>query len=109
MSGYLEKGIQTPMAQGRSTKIILRIEWVRNSWLSIKNSLAGPRGRRDPGAMRGLQPPALALLSGSGLGFWAFRVWVFGFGFSCLGFGVWGLGSRIWGLGFGVCGLGFGI
>jgi len=33
--GYLEKGIQTPMAQGRSTKIISMIKWIRTSRLSI--------------------------------------------------------------------------
>jgi len=40
MSGYLEKGIQTPMAQGRSTKIISMFKWIQTSRLSIKNSLA---------------------------------------------------------------------
>ena len=39
-SGYLEKGIQTPMAQGRSTKIIPTIKWIRTRRLSIKNSLS---------------------------------------------------------------------
>ena len=38
--GYLEKGIQTPMAQGRSTKIITMIKWIRTIRLSIKNSLS---------------------------------------------------------------------
>ena len=33
-------GIQTPMAQGRSTKIISMIKWIRTSRLSIKNSLS---------------------------------------------------------------------
>ena len=37
---YLEKGIQTPMAQGLSTKIISMIKWIRTSRLSIKNSLS---------------------------------------------------------------------
>ena len=36
----MEKGIQTPMAQGRSTKIISMITWIRTSRLSIKNSLS---------------------------------------------------------------------
>jgi len=40
MSDYLEKGIQTPMAQGRSTKIISMIKWSRTSRLSTKNSLS---------------------------------------------------------------------
>ena len=40
MQGYLEKGIQTPRAQGRSTKIISMIKWIRTSRLSIKNSLS---------------------------------------------------------------------
>ena len=34
--GYLKKGIQTLMAQGRSTKIILLIKWIRTSRLSMK-------------------------------------------------------------------------
>jgi len=37
--GYLGKGIQTLLAQGRSTKIISMIKWIRTSRLSIKNSL----------------------------------------------------------------------
>ena len=41
--GFLEKGIQTPMAQGWSAKIISMIKWIRTSRLSMKNSLyAGP-------------------------------------------------------------------
>jgi len=40
MEVYLEKGIQTPMAQGRSTKIISMIKWIRTSRLSIKNPLS---------------------------------------------------------------------
>ena len=39
--GYLEKGIQTPMAQGRSTKIITMIKWIRTGRLSIKNLWRG--------------------------------------------------------------------
>ena len=35
-----EKGIQTPMAQGRSTKIISMIKWIRTSRPSIKNSVS---------------------------------------------------------------------
>jgi len=38
MLGYLEKGIHTPVAQGRSTKTISMIKWIRTSRLSIKNS-----------------------------------------------------------------------
>ena len=34
------KGIQTPMAQGRSTKIIAMIKWIRASRLSIKKSIS---------------------------------------------------------------------
>ena len=40
MCGYLKKGIQTPMAQGRSTKIISMIKWIRTRRLSRKSSLA---------------------------------------------------------------------
>ena len=39
MLGYLKKGIQPPMAQGRSSKFNSMIKWIRTSWLSIKNSL----------------------------------------------------------------------
>ena len=38
----LEKGIQTPMARGRSTKTISVMRWIRTSWSSIKNSLSLP-------------------------------------------------------------------
>ena len=41
------KGIQTPMAQGRSTKIISMIEWIRTSRLSIKHSLS-PSQKNQP-------------------------------------------------------------
>ena len=41
--GYLEKRIQTPMAQGRSVKIIW-MKWIWTSRLSIKNSLSGVQG-----------------------------------------------------------------
>ena len=37
--GFLDKGIQTPMAQGRSAKIVSMIKWIRTSRLLIKNSL----------------------------------------------------------------------
>ena len=40
ISGYLEKGIQTPMAPGRSAKIISMIKWIRTSRLSIKKTLS---------------------------------------------------------------------
>ena len=43
MPGYLEKGFQTPVAQGRSTRIISMIEWTRTSRLSIKISLTSCR------------------------------------------------------------------
>jgi len=45
MIGYLEKGIQAPMAQGRSTQTISIIEWIQTSRLSIKNSLSRSRHR----------------------------------------------------------------
>ena len=38
-----KKEIQTFMAQGRSTKIISMIKWIRTSRLSINNSLPGAR------------------------------------------------------------------
>ena len=40
--GYLEKRIQTPMAQGWSSQIISMKKWVQTSKLSIKNSLSVP-------------------------------------------------------------------
>ena len=42
----LEKGIRTPMAQGRSPEIISTIKRIRASRLSIKNSLSGLAGGR---------------------------------------------------------------
>jgi hypothetical protein len=38
-SGYLKKGVHTPMVQGRSTKTISMNKWIRTSRLSRKNSL----------------------------------------------------------------------
>ena len=43
--GYLQKGIQTPMAQGRSTNIISKMKWIRTSRLSMKNSLSSAPAR----------------------------------------------------------------
>ena len=40
MYGFLEKEIQTPMAQGRFTKIISAIRWIPTSRLSTKKSLS---------------------------------------------------------------------
>ena len=40
MLGYLKREIQTFMAQGRSTKIISMMKWIRTSRLSIKHSLS---------------------------------------------------------------------
>ena len=40
MLTYMEKGIETPMAHGQSTKIIQMIKWIRTSRLSVKNSLS---------------------------------------------------------------------
>ena len=40
MSDYLEKGIQIPMARGRSAQIFSMIEWIRTCRLSIKNFLS---------------------------------------------------------------------
>ena len=50
MYGYLEKGIQTPVAQGRSTRTISMIKWTRTSRLSIKISLADTGGQKLPPA-----------------------------------------------------------
>ena len=44
--GYLEKKIQTPMAQGGSTKIIRMIKWIRIKRLSTKNCFSA-RGARQ--------------------------------------------------------------
>ena len=48
MLGYLEKGIQTPMAQGRSTEIIRVTKWIRTSRLSLKHPLSGCRWPARP-------------------------------------------------------------
>ena len=42
--GYMEQGIQTPMAQGRSTKIISMIKWIRTSRLVVKKELSLSEG-----------------------------------------------------------------
>jgi hypothetical protein len=49
--GFDEKGIQIPMAQGRSTTTISMIEWIRTSRFSTKNSLS--LSRRLPPIGRG--------------------------------------------------------
>ena len=67
ISGYLEQGIQTSMAQGRSTEIILIIKWIRTSRLSINNSLPllisadGVEG----GAPEGCEPPKEKVYGGA--------------------------------------------
>ena len=43
-------GIQTAMAQGRSTKVISMLEWIRTRRLSIKKSLSS--ARRHTGVCR---------------------------------------------------------
>ena len=48
----MEKGIQTPMAQGRPTKIISMMKWIRTSRLSRKNTLSA-----TPQAHHALSPP----------------------------------------------------
>ena len=40
MQGYLKKGIQTPMAQGRSTETISTMKWIRISGLSTEKTLS---------------------------------------------------------------------
>ena len=60
MLGYMEKGIQTPMAQGRSTKIIEMIKLIRTSRLSIKKFLSlliRERRRRAARTARDLPEP----------------------------------------------------
>ena len=47
MRGYLQKRIQTSMAQSWSTEIISMIKWIRTSRLSIKNSLFFSEVERD--------------------------------------------------------------
>ena len=39
MHGHLGKGIQSPMAQGRSIKIISMIKWIRTKRLSMRDTL----------------------------------------------------------------------
>ena len=45
--GYLEKAIQTPMAQGRSTEIISMMKWIETSRFSIQNSFSFREDRRS--------------------------------------------------------------
>ena len=68
--------MDTPVVQGRSTKVISTIKWIRTSRLSIKNSFS-------------LDTP---VLHGGGLGNW------------CVGCRVQGLGFWVWGLEFEVDG-----
>jgi len=54
MQSYLEKGkreFKTPMARGRSTKIISMTKWIRTSRLSLHNSLYRLRGSVDLAAV----------------------------------------------------------
>ena len=66
--GFLEKGIQTPVAQGRSTKNIMS-KWIRTSRLSIKDSLSealGQLGQDEPASGMALEPlDGLSPISGS--------------------------------------------
>ena len=55
MQGYLENEIQTPMAQGQSTRIISMIERIRTSRLSTKKSLSLGEGRHRDKGLRGLK------------------------------------------------------
>ena len=63
MLGYMEKGIQTPMAQGRFTTTIWMIQWTRTSRLSIKNSLADhiPAAHDREDLCRGSHPQTLVI------------------------------------------------
>ena len=128
IEGYLEKGVQVPMGQGRSTKILSMIKWIRNSRLSIQNSLSWGKGQR----LRAERAPGPRIFPRifrcpGGPGLW-FRVQGSGIQVSGSGFRVQGFGCRVpgvrfrvqgsclrasdselrvWGFGFGVCGLGF--
>ena len=42
MEGYLDKGMRSPMAQGRSTKVISLIEWIRTSRLPTSSPSPAP-------------------------------------------------------------------
>ena len=46
------------MAQGRSTKIILMVKWIRTSRLSIKNSLSAQNNGAPAGASKRASAPA---------------------------------------------------
>ena len=48
-----EQGIQTPMAQGGSTKIISTNKWIRTSRLSIQRSLSVGKVEFSSDAQRG--------------------------------------------------------
>ena len=55
--GYLELGIQNLMAQGRSTKVISMIKWIRTSRLSMNSFLS--LGGADHDAVGGLEAAEL--------------------------------------------------
>jgi len=80
-------GIQTPMAQGRSTKIISIIKWTRAKTLSMKNSLSN----RNSGAYNGVE----GVRAGVGLAAPQEAMPGFGFRVSGSGFRVQGLEFRV--------------
>ena len=45
---HVKKVFQSPMAQGRSTKVISQIQWIRTSRLSIKPFLSLKKVRTSP-------------------------------------------------------------
>ena len=110
--GYLEKGIQTPRAQGRLNEIISMIKWTRTRRLSIKISLSlqqhlprdvVPRNAKHDGPDHPPQPhrrrnvPLAPLAPPARHGPPLLEVGKVG-----LGFGVWGLGFWVRGSGSGV-------
>ena len=81
MYGYLEKGIQIPMAQGRSTKIISMIKWIRTSRLSIKNSLSAVFRRHTCNRENSCGSPCVSLAESESKGhLWQQQVLGLGFG-----------------------------
>ena len=70
--------MQPPMAQGRSTKTISMIQWIRTSSLSIKNSLSGredgtARDDDRPGSLTPSHPltPHISALAPRASGTWS--------------------------------------
>ena len=88
-----QKGIQTPMAQRRSTEIISMIKWIQTSRLSKKNSLSLDSSMIAPPCSKSGRDHFKAYLDGllfDGLWFMDYGLWIMGLWFTVYGW-FWGV------------------